>query len=115
MKQARRWLGYIGVVCIVVLSLVPGADRPSTGAANVYEHFVAYGVVAALLCDGPPQARLRMLAFLCVLAIILEIGQLWVPGRNSAAKDAMSGSLGALCGWLLSWLGSRTAWSRSTK
>ena len=80
-----RVIGWICVVAILVLSLVPGNERPYTGPTVQFDHVIAYCGTAGLLGLGYPTTKVRfeIFAMLAVLAAVLEVAQLWVPGRHS--------------------------------
>src|SRR3974390_2290705 len=78
--------GYLGVLAIVVASLVPVEWRPSIGLAKEVEHGIAYCLVAAVLTITRVARRPWILA-LVVLAAVLEVAQLLVPGRDSSVTD----------------------------
>ena len=44
LQSAAMVMGWIGVVAIAVLSLVPGSLRPHTGLPGQMEHALAYGL-----------------------------------------------------------------------
>jgi leader peptidase (prepilin peptidase)/N-methyltransferase len=96
--RLARFAGYLGVLAIVVLSLVPGEWRPSIGLAKAIEHAIAYAIVAAFLTLAG-RARWPQILLLVALAAVLEIGQVWVPGRDSNPADFLGSSSGALLGF----------------
>jgi leader peptidase (prepilin peptidase)/N-methyltransferase len=93
-----RFAGYVGLPAIVILSLVPGGWRPSIGLAKPVEHAIAYSIVAALLTLAA-RARWPQILLLVALAGALEIGQTWIPGRDSNPADFLGSSAGALLGF----------------
>jgi leader peptidase (prepilin peptidase) / N-methyltransferase len=93
-----RFAGYAGLLAIVVLSLVPGEWRLSIGLAKALEHAIAYAVVAAFLTLAG-RARWPQILLLVALAGALEIGQAWLPGRDSNPTDFLGSSVGALLGF----------------
>lgn len=102
---AARWQPYIlrvvaiaSLVLIIVLSWVPGEDRPHTGVSNLLEHFAAYALSAgANLIAFVPARRLGMvLAWMIALAAVAEIGQNFIPGREARVIDFGAGSAGAV-------------------
>jgi leader peptidase (prepilin peptidase) / N-methyltransferase len=93
-----RFAGYAGLLAIVILSLVPGEWRPSIGLGKALEHAIAYAVVAAFLTLAG-RARWPQILLLIALAGALEIGQVWVPGRDSNPTDFLGSSAGALLGF----------------
>jgi VanZ family protein len=98
-----RAAGFLGVLAIIVLSLVPGALRPHTGLPGEAEHFLAYCLTAFALAFGfrPAVYRLGLALGLTLLAGSMEIFQHFVPGRHPAIADALASSLGGLLGLTL--------------
>ena len=101
--------GGLAVVAFAVLSLVPWQLRPHTGAPESLEHVAAYALTGALLTFG---YRKRGQPFIIVLSLslyaaILEIAQIWAPGRNPQFTDFVASSAGALIGSVLAWIGLR--------
>ena len=95
-----RAAGWIGVAAIVVLSTLPGSERPHTGAPGQMEHVLAYFMTASALATGYQRrdTRLKLLLGLMLLAEAMECAQLFIPGRNAAIGDFLASSLGALIG-----------------
>jgi VanZ family protein len=88
---------WLCVILIVVLSLVPGQDRPHTGLAGHGEHFIAYagtGMIAMLSYHRP----LWTIVGLSLLSSVLEILQNFVPGRSPAVLDMIFSSAGGTTG-----------------
>lgn len=89
------------IVCLAILSLVPGQFRPHTGLPGQAEHFIAYFLTALLLAIQPRESlgkRTLVAAGLCAYAGILETLQIWVPGRSAQAVDFAASSGGAIGG-----------------
>lgn len=90
---------------LVALSWLPGTEMVRTGVNGRLEHAVAYfgtAVVMALAYRVRPALAFQA-ALLVLLAAVLEIGQLYVPGRHSAVLDFGASSLGCLFGGLVMW------------
>ena len=64
------------------------------------EHVLAYLATASVLAIGYPARRdgLRIVVLLTLYAGILEIAQLWIPGRDSRLIDFAASCSGALIG-----------------
>lgn len=87
------------VVALVVLSWLPKEMEARTGMPGQIEHVVAYLGTGALLGWGWARLRThRLAAGLIALAAILEIGQIWIPGRTSQLVDLAASAAGALAG-----------------
>jgi VanZ family protein len=99
-----RWLAWIAVIALAVLSLVPGEFRPhfTTSHYNI-EHFAAYfltSAVFALAHQGTIQSGLPIVFFLVIYAALLETAQHWIPGREARFTDFIAGTLGVVAGIL---------------
>ena len=97
-----RIAGWLAVAAIVVLSLLPGQDRPHSGAPGELEHLFAYLVAAVVLGIGYPEWKTRgkLALFLVLLSGMMEICQLWIPGRNSELAGFLGSSAGAILGMI---------------
>jgi hypothetical protein len=99
-----------GVALVVMLSLLPAKSLPSLGVPDKLEHFAAYALLGLLGGFAFPTQRTMalLMAFLLTLAVLLELGQWFVPGRLPEATDAIAGGFGACmtpCShFLLRWL-----------
>jgi VanZ family protein len=89
------------ILLIAILSLVPGEERPHTGMPGQAEHFLAYFITGALLAGRlgwTSRRRWAAAAGLSAYGGVLEILQIWVPGRCSQFIDFAASSAGAICG-----------------
>ncbi|MFE1602626.1 VanZ family protein [Methylobacterium sp. ID0610] len=100
----RRFAFAAGCLCIPVivwLSLIPKEWELRTGAAGQIEHVIAYAGTGALLAIGLARpAGWRLFTMLAALACVMEVGQIWVPGRTSQVIDAVASVSGAGLGVL---------------
>jgi VanZ family protein len=106
MIWAARVCGYVGVVAIAVLSLMPGSGRPHLLPVSQIEHVIAYGATAMMLALGHPGRRAppAIVGLLTVYAALLEVAQLFVAGRTARLIDVAAGVLGAAIGTSLALL-----------
>jgi VanZ family protein len=83
---------------IMVLSLVPGADRPHALPSGQIEHALAYGIAGATIAVAFRTARMRLLAALpfALGAGGFELLQSFVPDRGPRLVDSLA-SLTGLC------------------
>jgi hypothetical protein len=95
--------GWLGVLIIVILSLVPGDLRPHTVLPGPFEHSLAYALTGAALAFGHRRydSRLPWLFGLSSCSVVFELLQAWIPGRSSSAVDAAASSSGAVLGIFL--------------
>jgi VanZ family protein len=100
-KSCVRALAITSLLAILALSLVPGAFRPHTMILPpAFEHVAAYAVAAfflGLACHHrvPP---VQLVLLLTGYGALLELGQLWVPGRNGQLSDIGADLAGASIG-----------------
>lgn len=97
-----RYAAWICVGIIIVLSLVPGDERPHTGFDGKWEHIAAYAGTGAIAAIGY-QLRSQRLGFwsaVAGLSFVMEFLQQFVPGRGPALLDAIASSSGLTAGLL---------------
>jgi VanZ family protein len=99
--------GGLAVIAFAVLSLVPREWRPHTGFAGPLEHIAAYAIAGGLLTLGYYKRNQPFVVVLSLslYAAILEIAQIWMPGRDPKFIDFAASSAGALIGSALVWIG----------
>jgi hypothetical protein len=102
-SRERRISRIIAVACvaaIVVLSLVPGAERPHTGLPGRAEHFIAYAGTGVFVALGYVGRRQRVVAWIGLAAAsgLFELLQNFVPGRSPSLFDALASTGGLTCG-----------------
>jgi VanZ family protein len=91
----------ISVATIIVLSLLPGDDMPDFKMSDKLGHFIAYAEIVLLGIFGHPAraAAVAVLAGVAALGGMLEIGQMYVPGRTADIADFAVNCLGMLTGY----------------
>lgn len=97
------------ILIIIILSLLPGSERPHTGFAGKWEHVMAYfgaGVIATIGYHLRYQ-RLIFGALVAILSFILEFLQQFVPDRGPTPLDAIASSSGLILGLLVGSIGLR--------
>lgn len=107
-KILFRVLAWASVGFIAYSTLVPIALRPHAGGVNPdYERFAAYAVASSLMVFAYPYHSLRVAIGGVMIAIVLEVSQLAVPGRDARVADALLKIAGALSGTAVATLGIR--------
>ena len=86
-RVIARALTWIGVLMIVVLSTVPAADRPVTGAGHSTEHFAAFALVAGVFAVGYGVSLVPRLLYAAVFCGAIELLQVPLPTRHARAND----------------------------
>jgi VanZ family protein len=100
--QTSRAVGFACIVVLIVLSLLPGNERPHTGSPGQLEHAVAYFGTALFLTLGfrTTRDRVATISLLVALAALMELIQRMIPGRHSQFIDWFASSIGAGSGVL---------------
>jgi VanZ family protein len=72
---------------IIVLSVVPASDRPSTPVAHDLEHFLIFFATGLAFAVGYRDRLAIVTAWLLVFCGAVELVQLGVPGRHARLQD----------------------------
>jgi VanZ family protein len=90
------------VAALVWLSWIPRDWETRTSLPAQAEHAIAYAGTAVLFALGSGAALRwwRIGVPLVVLGAVLEIGQIWSPGRSAQLVDFLASGSGALLGAL---------------
>ena len=105
MTRALRLIWLAALAAVIVGSVLPAQSAAMSlidrvGINDKIEHFTAYAVLAALPTLGPFRCRrLRAtIAFLFLLGALLELAQLFSPGRTCDWRDLLADSCGIFAG-----------------
>lgn len=98
MKLAFRLTAWALVVAIVVVTLGPPRLRPVTEMSQNFEHGFAFVVLGAAFCLGYSGRLLQLIAASVPLIGVLELLQLWVPGRHARLSDFVVNCLATIVG-----------------
>ena len=85
--NVARVLAWLGAIAIVILSVVPAADRPVTGAGQDPEHFAAFGLVAAAFAVGYRFSLAKSLLVAFAFCAAVELLQVPLPTRHARLSD----------------------------
>lgn len=100
--RTLRIAGWLCIGVLVLLSWIPREWEARTGLPGLIEHAIAYCGTAAIFAFAYQDAkRWRMIVAFIALAGVLEVGQLWVPGRSSQVAGFTASSVGAITGVFL--------------
>jgi VanZ family protein len=81
---------------IIILSVVPPSLRPETGVPHEIEHFMMYAVTGFAFGVAYELRYATLAIFLVLFAGLVEIAQLFVPGRHARLSDFIVDAL-AMC------------------
>jgi len=111
-KIALRFIAWVCVVGLAVASWTPGEEMVRTGFNTRLEHTVAYLIAGIAIIIAYPRRPIWLMAvILCAYAGLLEVGQLFIPGRHAALFDWMASSSGVLCACLVVFVFRRRPWN----
>jgi VanZ family protein len=82
---------------IVVLSIVPARLRPETVLPHGLEHFAIF-FVTGIAFSVSYQQKYRLIALLVMFSGVVEIAQLFVPGRHARLADFVVDALAVCAG-----------------
>ncbi len=89
----------VACVLLTVLSLLPGSERPHTGASGNVEHVIAYALCGLVTRLGFADRKSRhQLLLFSVAAGFFELCQIWTPGRSAGVDNWLASAAGALLG-----------------
>ncbi len=95
---AMRFIAWACVIGLAVASWTPGPDIVRTGFNTRLEHMAAYLIAGiAVLVAYPRKTPWSIAALLSAYAGVLELGQMYVPGRHAALLDWLASSSGVVC------------------
>ncbi|MBT1702225.1 VanZ family protein [Chryseosolibacter indicus] len=107
------WPGIAWSLFILIITLLPGKAIPDVGVWNAdkYVHFFIFGLLVILSAHGLtksnliknkiPKPLLVAVVYSFVLGILIEVLQLFVPGRNFSFLDVVANSIGVALGYLI--------------
>ena len=103
-RIGRLFFQAAGVVClltIVVLSVLPGGDRPHVFGSGNVEHLLAYAGAAFFASTLPALRGWRIVLLLSAASLLFEGVQLFIPGRGPGLDNWAASTLGAAIGLAL--------------
>jgi VanZ family protein len=99
--QVSAWLL---VSATLLLSVVPPSLRPVTDAPHNVEHFAIFLMTGFCFGIGYPYKYELQAVALIAFTGLIEIAQLWVPGRHSRLSDFVVDASAACIGIATAWL-----------
>jgi VanZ family protein len=98
-EKAARIAAWVLALAIVILSIVPAEFRPQTSMPHQFEHFAIFFATGVAFMCGYSQRALKVAIALVVFAGMIEIVQIYVPGRHARLSDFIVDAA-ALCAGL---------------
>lgn len=97
-----RLVAWLLAAAVTFVTLGPQVVRPHPVLGQDGDHALAFLLVGIVFGLAYPQRRLTVSAVAVALIGLLEIMQLWVPGRHARFEDFMVDALSACVGFALS-------------
>nr|WP_249163122.1 VanZ family protein [Bradyrhizobium diazoefficiens] len=95
-------IAWLLAAAVTVVTLGPQDVRPHPFLGQQGDHALAFLLIGIVFGFAYPQRRLTASALAVALIGLLEIMQLWVPGRHARFEDFMVDALSACVGFALS-------------
>jgi VanZ family protein len=105
----KRLIQFIAIFVLISIAYLSLSPKPAVTASNdKLGHFIAYAVLTFfLLLAFQKEKRNRIVKLVGLSAtygVILEVLQLWVPGRHFSYLDLVANVSGVIIGYFLYFL-----------
>jgi VanZ like family len=90
-----RIMAWMGILAIIILSVVPAADRPVTGAGQSIEHLTAFAIVGGAFAIGYRLSLMRLMFLAVFFCAGIELLQVPLPTRHARVSDFLIDTAGA--------------------
>jgi len=87
MQRICRFVGWILAFAILVLSVVPPSGRPTTGVSHNMEHLLIFLAMGLAFAVGYRDRLPAVAGGLLLFCGVIEVVQIWVPGRHARLSD----------------------------
>jgi VanZ family protein len=108
---ALAWLGFAAFATLSPPHLRPELTQTEPAAIVVFEHVGAFAVLGILFSVGYPRRSALVLMVVFGSAVLLELAQIAIPGRDArlvdAAEKLAGGGIGVAACYLASLVGLR--------
>lgn len=105
------------LVITVVIAYLSLAPKPTVTASNdKLGHFIAYATLCVFSLRSLNLERKRSVLYILLGVItygmLMELGQLFIPGRHFSEMDLVANAFGAVAGWILHLVVPRTGFDK---
>jgi VanZ family protein len=96
-----RLVAYALAAAVSFATLGPASLRPQSELGHDGEHALAFVLVGLAFALGYPRQRLLVTSLAVVMTGVLELLQLFVPGRHARLEDFLVDALATLAGFAI--------------
>ena len=107
MRRLFQISGWLLLLAIAVLSLVPPAYRPETDLSHTFEHLATFLITGVAFGLADANRYVSRIVLLIAFVGFIEVAQLLVPGRHARLSDFLLDALGVSIGVGLGHLAAR--------
>jgi VanZ family protein len=98
LRKGAYFAGWLLIILITVLSLVPAALRPETNAPHNFEHFAIFWLTGFAFGLANDRRPIGTIAALVMFSGAIEIAQIFLPDRHARVGDFIVDALAACAG-----------------
>jgi VanZ family protein len=103
-RKIIRVIAWVLLATAIVLTVVPAELRPVSGFPSPVEHFAMFFLIGSAFTLGYSRSDYALCVAAMAFAGLLELLQLFVPGRHARLSDFVVDALSAVIGIALAGL-----------
>jgi VanZ family protein len=107
--KVAAWLLVIG---LLIITVVPAAERPETDLQHDFEHFLAFALAGTAVALAYPSRVPVLVPAAFAFTLVLEMMQIPLATRHARVEDFAVDALGA-CGAIVTVYLARYIWRRN--
>lgn len=92
---------WTGIALLSLMTIVPAAERPTTGLPHGFEHVAAFGMVGIFCGLAFRLKPLPLYGYAFLFSAALELVQIPLPSRHARLEDFLFDTIGAWLGLAL--------------
>jgi VanZ family protein len=96
-----RWIGWLGIVITLALSLMPPMLDDHVGHTDKIVHLAGYTFLMFWWAQLVTRQRWKLALAVVIFGIVIELLQGFTPDRQPDVLDALANTCGVLLGWLI--------------
>jgi len=96
-----RWIGWLGIVITLALSLMPPVLDEHVGHTDKIVHLAGYALLTFWWAQLVTRQRWKLALAAVIFGIVIELLQGFTPDRQPDVLDALANTCGVLLGWLI--------------